>query len=404
MSVWGWFKNIFGSGALNNPDKGTQSSNPPPEPMPINVTDERAMQVSTVFACVRLIVQSGGTLPLGFYQRVPDGRIPLDEDHYLPQLLKYAPNNFMTGKEFRQAMLMSRVLWGNGYARIRWSGKRPVALIPLKPEQMEVIRGENGLIYRYSTSDGVTEYGQKDIFHLKGWGDGVTGLSVLGYARQALGLSVQADRSATNSIGGRTNAVLELDDYPTDEQKARLRDMYGSGKDTVEFNNNLAIIPGGMKYRAISIPPDDLQLLQSRQWQVTEICRFFGIPSVMVDGQGSSTAAWPASYEQQVLSFLTFTLKGYIEEFEDAITAALLSPSERKNTIIEHKVDGLLRTDSASRASYWSMALQNGWMTRNEVRIKENLPPMEGADELTAQINLAPVGELDRENANVEQN
>jgi len=396
MSWWNVFS--WGTGALTNPDTGAQYSGPMSNrsDADVAVTDERAMMISTVFACVRLLVQTGSTLPLGFYTRTPDGREPLDEGHYLCQLLKYQPNNLMTGKEFRQSLFTSRVLWGNAYAKIKWIGTRPVSLMPLKSEYMQVERSNGGLVYKYSTQDGVKEYAQKEILHLKGFGDGIMGLSALGYARQALGLSVSADRRAARSVNGNASAVLELDTFPTDAQKKQLREMYGDGRVTSEYKSDggLVIIPGGMKYKGVGMPPDDLQLLESRQFQVPEICRFFGVPAVMIDGNSGATSAWPASYEQQVLSFLTFTLRPYLEEWEDKIPATLLTGKERQSVIVEHKVEGLLRTDSAGRAEFLSKMVQNGLMTRNEGRMKENLARMEGADELTVQVNLTNLEDL----------
>ena len=401
MSMWGWFKGAFGGGALSNPDQGNQSSGPAGGRSDANVvvTDERAMMVSTVFACVRLLVQTGATLPLGFYTRTTDGRDPLKQDHYLCQLLKYSPNNFMTAKEFRQALWTQRVLWGNGYAKIKWIGNRPVSLTPLKPEFMSVKRGDDGLIYDYSTQAGVKTYAQRDIFHLKGFSaDGIMGMSALAYARQSLGLSVSADRSAAKSINGQANAVLELDEIPTSAQTEQLRGLYGADANTNEFKDGLMILPGGMKYRGVSMPPDDLQLLESRQFQVPEICRFFGVPAVMVDGAAGATAAWPASYEQQVLSFLTFGLKPYLEEWEDKVPASLLTGQDRQAIIVEHSVEGLLRTDSAGRAEFYSKMVQNGLLSRNEIRIKENLPRVEGADELTVQVNMTNLEDLPQVN------
>jgi len=410
MSWWSVFTGAFRGGALQNPDKGNQVSGPQGGSSDANVTvtDERAMMVSTVFACVRLLVQTGATLPLAFYTRTADGREPLDANHYLCQLLKYRPNNLMTAKEFRQALWTQRVLWGNGYAKIKWAGKRPLSMVPLKPEFMQVERSNDGLVYKYSTQEGVIIYPAKDIFHLKGWSaDGIMGISALGYARQALGLSVSADRSAAKSINGKANAVLELDTFPTADQKKDLRRMYGAGQKTSEFQSDggLMIVPGGMKYRDVSMPPDDLQLLESRQFQVPEICRFFGVPAVMIDGNAGATAAWPASYEQQVLSFLTFTLKPYLEEWEDKIPATLLSGDDRQTVFTEHNVEGLLRTDSAGRAEFLSKMVANGLMTRNEGRKKENLPPKDGADELTVQVNMTNLEDLPLVNqgtANVE--
>ena len=123
---------------------------------------------------------------------------------------------------------------------------------------------------------------------------------------------------------------------------------------------------------------------------------------LLTDG---SLAAWPASYEQQVLSFLTFTLKPYLEEWEDKIPATLLSGDDRQTVFTEHNVEGLLRTDSAGRAEFLSKMVANGLMTRNEGRKKENLPPKDGADELTVQVNMTNLEDLPLVNqgtANVE--
>lgn len=396
MSWWNWFGGAFGGGSLQNADTGEQHTRPAARKSAANVavSDERSLMVSTVFACVRVLVQSGATLPLGFYTRTPDGREPLHEDHHLWELLKYKPNDLMTALEFRQAMWTQRVLWGNAYAHIKWMGKRPTSLMPLKPEYMKVIREDTAVIYRYNTGNGAIDFAQKEIFHLKGFGsDGITGFSAIGYMREVLGLSVSADQSAAKSINGQANATLELDDFPTDAQKEQLRGMYGVDADTVEFQDGLMIIPGGMKYKAIGIPPDNLQLLQSRQWQVSEVCRFFGVPVIMVDGSIGSTAAFPASHEQQVLQFKTFTMAGYLKEWENTIPDSLLVGKEQRTIIAEHNIEGLLRADSTARANFYSQALQNGWLTINEIRKLENLPKFDDpeADKPRVQLNLAPI-------------
>jgi len=396
MTFWSWIGGVFGGGALQNADTGEQHTRPPSRKSAANITvsDERALMVSTVFACVRILVQSGATLPLGFYTRTPDGRETLSEDHYLYELLKYKPNDIMTAKEFRQALWTQRVLWGNGYAHIKWTGNRPTSLMPLKPEYMKVIRDGKELIYRYNTGGGAVDFPQKEIFHLKGFGsDGVTGLSALGFMREVLGLSVSADQSAAKSVNGNANSVLELDDFPTDAQKLQLRSMYGADADTIEFKDGMMIIPGGMKYRIVDVDPNKLQLLESRQFQVAEVCRFFGVPVVMVDGAVGATAAWPASYEQQVLAFQTFTLAPYLNEWEDVIPDSLLVGKEQRTIIAEHNIQGFLRADSTARSNFFSQALQNGWMTINEIRKLENLPKSDDveADKLRVQLNLAPI-------------
>ena len=393
MRWFGWFRGAaYQGGALSNSDTGEQQNRPEPRTTAsgVSVTDERAMSVSTVFACTRLITQPCSTLPLGFYERTETGRKPLSEDHYLIRLLKYKPNNFMNALEFRSAMFSSRVLWGNAYAKIERNGAGiPMSLLPMKPEHMGVVREDSRLVYRYSTDDGVKEYQQDEIFHLRGWStDGIQGMSPLGFARHSLGLSVTAENTAGKRIGGQASSVLETDDIPTDSQREKLRELYGAGNVTNEYQSdgNMMIVPGGMKYRVISMNPDDLQLLESRQFSVLELARFFGVPSVMIDGSGGSTASWPASYEQQQQSFLTYTLSTYLSEFEKKVTDSLIPKSDMRKIYVEHKVDGLLRSDSAGRSAFYAGALgntqQDGFMSVAEVRQKENLPFVAGTEEL----------------------
>ena len=395
MSWWTSWGGVYRGGALQNPDTGAQKPGPQSGSSDANVTvtDERAMGISVVFACTRLLVQSMSTLPLNFYRGEQQDREILERSHYLWDLLKYRPNNFMTALELRQAMTAGRVLWGNSYSKIKWMGDRPVSLVPLKPEFMSVYRTTTGLEYHYRTDNGVKKYSQKDIWHWKGWSaDGIMGVSVLSYARNVLGLSLSADRKAARTVNGNPSAVLEMDSFPTDAQKAQLRDLYGAGNVRSEYQSDggLMITPGGMKYKGISIPPDVLQLLESRQFQVPEFARFMGVPSVLIDGSVGATAAWPASYEQQMQMFLQHGLDPYLVEFEKTIPDSLTLGADKKDITAEHSLEGLLRADSAGRAEFYGSGLQNGWMTVNEVRRLENLPPKPGGDELRVQMNMAP--------------
>ena len=219
----------FGAGGLANKEKGRQSSGAETRSTEANivVTDERAMAVSAVFACVRILVQAGATLPLHVYRRTPDGREQVD-DHPLSRLLTRRPNALMNAREFRQAMWVQRVLWGNAYALVTRNGEgTPVALMPLKPEYMSVDRKANSIEYIYSAEGGERKYSQEQILHLRGFSpDGVIGLSPLSYARQSLGISVSADRYASRSFTGRPNGVLTVEKFLTDDQRKQIRDLY----------------------------------------------------------------------------------------------------------------------------------------------------------------------------------
>lgn len=395
---------LFRRGGLDNPDEGMQSagSRALDSDDQLDVEDDRAMSISAVWGCARLITQSMATMPLGVYEKDADGdRKPVSTDHYLRRLLTSKPNPSMNAKELRTALTLQRVLWGNAFAAItRDALGRPVALRPVNPAAVRIERRGDDLEFVYTTSTGrpTTWYNRggelPQVFHWRGLTiDGFTGLSPLAYARHALGLSVATDRQAMKAFTGRPMGVMQSDREYTQDQAVQLRKLYDRIGSSAVSDGKWWLIPPGFKYSPIGIPPDDLQMLDSRKFQVSEICRFYGVPGALMDAGGESSANWPSSYEQQQLQFLTFTLKAYLEEFEEKVSEALVLPKDR-NVYAEHNVEGFLRTDSGARANYYSTMVQNGIMTRNEVRRKENLQPLDGLDEATIQLNLAPAGQL----------
>jgi HK97 family phage portal protein len=404
MNLFSKILTAFGVGGLANTETGAQYSGPASRGTEtgITVSDERAMQVSAVWSCARLITETVGSLPLGLYERKGDSREPLPRDHYLYQLLRVSPNQYMNPQEFREAMTLQLVLWGNAYGLIDRIGNRPVSVIPLKPEHMTVVRDETGLTYHYATTTGVVVYTARSIFHLKGFSvDGIVGLSPLAYARQVMGVTVAADKYASKSFanGGRPTGVITVSEFLNKEQREKVQDIYEGVVESVEDNlARVRVLEGGMKYEPISIPPDDMQMLQSRQFQLGEIARIFRIPSHLINDSEKATA-WGSGIEQLNIGFLQYTLRPYLTRWEGTIDSSLVQVKDRSSVVVEHNVEGLLRADSAARSEFYSKMAQNGLMTRNEIRKKENLPSMVGGDDLTVQVNLTPVQDLEKDNA-----
>lgn len=387
---------------LSNPSTGVQNSGPVSlSAEAVDISDERALQLSAVWSCVRLISETVSYLPLGLYKRGEAGRTELSLDHPLSVLLKRTPNQAMTDVEFREAMTTQLVLWGNAYARIGWSGprqdSRPVSLTPLRPGHMDVIRQSDGtVVYHYTTEEGTDVYSPRSIMHLKGFSaEGIIGFSPLALARHSLGLTVAAEQYSAGAFrnGGRPIGTLNFDQFLTAEQRATALKMYENITSGALNNAKSWVLEGGVKYDPIGIPPDDLQMLDSRRFQIAEIARFFRVPSHLINDSEKSTS-WGSGIEQQNLGFLQYTLMPYLRRWETVIRKSLMTPMEKRTLIVEHNVEGLLRADSKTRAEFYSSATQNGWMTRKEVRSKENLPFIEGSDELTVQVNLTPLDEL----------
>jgi HK97 family phage portal protein len=393
----------FGIGSLSNQDTGKQvgytggaSTN-----TGISVTDDRAMQVSAVWACVQYITNSVVSLPLGFYEHKDDGRRIL-KNHALNDLFHLSPNQIMKPRDFRKAMTMQMCMWSNAYAEITWMGDRPVALTPLRPGRMTPhINDDGSLSYHYQMSQGVRVYSKKSIFHLKGFGsDGIVGLERSSYARETLGLSVSADTYAASQFanGGRSGGgYLMFDKFLTVEQREQARKLYEGMSETSFNKGKLWILEGGVDYKTDSLNPDTMQMIETRKMQLGEIARFFGVPEVLI-GAAGSTSAWPASFEQQLLSFLTFTLQDYIDEWEHTIKYSLIAPRDKHRYFADHDVTGFIKMDSQTRAAIQSTQVQNGLKTRNEIRKTNNDPVVEGGDDLTVQVNLTPIDELEKVN------
>lgn len=392
---------LFRLGSLSNPDEGYQLSSHPTTTTSagVSVTDERALKVSAVWACVQLIANSVASLPLGFYTRDGEDREPLERRHYLTDIFNVRPNPYMKPRDFRLAMTVQMAMWHNAYAEIVFSGERPVALMPLRPGRMTPHIGDNGdLTYHYSTEHGVKVYAKQSIFHLKGFGiDGIVGVDRSNYAREAYGLTVAAENFAAAQFanGGRPGGVIMFDKFLNAEQRAAARQLYEGISEGAINSNKLWVLEGGSKYDSLDFSADQMQMLGTRLQQMSEIARFFGVPEVMIGAGSNTSSAWPASFEQQILYFLNFTLQGYIDEWECAIADSLIPAGKQSSLFADHDVRGFIKMDSTSKANYLSRLVQNGLMTRNEGRRTLNLPTVEGGDELTVQTNLSNLEDLE---------
>lgn len=397
-----FWKRWLGFG-LWNPDRGPQPVQPVSGGMNssgVVLTDDRVMQVATAFACIRLIAQISAMLPLQVYRRGPDGSREEAPEYWLSKLLR-EPNPIMTGRDVRTAWGASLAGWGNAYNwKVNSASGKVVQLWPHKPAFMKVERPAlDRVIYRYTETGGrnvETEYQHDDVLHMKGFTlDGITGLSPLAQARQALGLAVAAEDFAGGYYrnGGKPSGVLMVDKLLTDEQADRLHKKYAGMGEGTGGANKLWVLEAFAKYQQITIPPEDAQMLQTRQHQVADIARFFGMPLFLLNETEKSTS-WGSGLEQQNLAFLAYCLQPYLNSIETGINRWLIPENERETYFAEHNVDGLLRADSKTRAELYKILVENGIMDRNEVRRKENLKPRPEAGQLTAQVNLAPLDKL----------
>ena len=362
------------------------------------VNAQTALQLATVWACIRLISETIATLPLLVYQRDAkgDGR-SVARNHALYAILHDSPNANMTAVEFWEAVVAQLCLWGNAYCLKSMSVGRLIALDPLRPDLMTVrLTREGALRYCYSDPKGYVEYSEEQIFHLKGFGvDGLIGLSPVTYARNCFGAAMAADEASGKVFanGMRAGGALTMPGVLNPGQRDQVRDSLALQLAGTANTGKLMVLEGGATYAPLSINPDDAQMLETRAFNIEEICRWFRVPPFMI-GHSEKSTSWGTGLEQQMIGFLTFALRPYLTRIEQGIKKSLLPPAERATIFAEYSLEGLMRADSAGRAALYASAAQNGWMTRNEIRELENRPPKEGGDELTVQSNLIPISLL----------
>ena len=362
-----------------------------------NVTVDAAMQLSTVWACVRLISETVATLPLMLYRTDANDARTVAADDPLYGLIHSAPNADNTAVEFWEGVTLSLCLWGNAYALKEMAGKRLVALTPLQADAMVVARSASGAIeYRYTDKKGRKVFREDQILHVRGFGgSGDMGLSPISFARQSIGAAMATDELTGSMFknGARPSGVLTVDNNGvlTPEQRQQFQENIVAPFMGSDKAGGIMVLEAGVKWQSVTMTPEDSQFLQTREFQVEEICRWFRVPPFMV-GHTQKSTSWGTGLEQQLIAFLTFALKPYLARIEQAISRSLIPPEMRASLKPEFKVEGLLRTDSAARSAFYALMVQNGIMTRNEVRRLENLPPLPGGDELTVQSQNVPLG------------
>lgn len=364
----------------------------------VPVTTEGAMRIAAVYACVRILAGIIASLPLMVYQRTPAGRRRAD-DHDLYPLLHDAPNPEMTSYQWRESVKAGELLWGNGYSRIDYDRRGRVrALWPLPPQTVTPRREADGQIVYDVEADGQTvRLPSWRVLHFAGLGfDGLVGRSRVALFREGLGLAVAAERhgAAFFGSGARPSVVLEHP-LPLKRQAVEaIRQMWRDDHGGPENFQSVAVLSEGMRLHEFAIPHDDAQFLETRQFQVAEIARMFGVPLWMLNEHTKDTS-WGSGIEQQFLAFLAVTLVPELRRWEQALTTKLLSNSERAaGYYCEANVDGLLRGDAAARANYLKTMREIGVYSVDDVRALLNEPKIggEAGAERIRPANFVPIG------------
>jgi HK97 family phage portal protein len=362
------------------------------------VTQDTTLQLSTAWRCVRLRSRVLGSLPMQVHERLPDGGTKPNKDHWLYKIVHESPNADQSAAEFWGGMVACIDLWGNAYARVDRTGDRVTALTPLRPDLMHVYRQNGARRYRYSGKEGEKNYAEADVLHLRGFTlGGDVGLSAVSYGRHTMGLALASDETASKTFanGLQVSGFVKMlaGTKITAAQRLELVELFARFAGSSSSGKVMPLDPG-MEFVPLNMSPADAQLLESRGFNVEEICRWFDVPPILVGHAGPGQTMWGSGVEQIMLGWLTLDLNPFLKGIEQAVAKQLLSPVERLKYFPEYNREALLEADSAAKAAFLSSMVQNGLMTRNEGRAKLNQSKVAGADALTVQSNLLPLDKL----------
>lgn len=348
------------------------------------VTPERATGVAAVHACVQLIAESIATLPLAPYRRLEDGDRMIDKDHSLYRVLSVQANQVQTATEFREQLLASVLLTGNGYAQKVYDTRGALReLVPLHPGYVTPEKLVNGRVrYRISDPLGGTEtLTQDEVLHVRYRSrDGFTGLSPITIARETIGiaLSHQSYEGSFWANGAKPSGVLKMDNFLSPEQRKQLKGTWSEAYSGVANSGKLVVLEAGMDYKPLSVNHEDAQFVESRRLTLEDIFRIFRVPP---PAAGDLSRATYSNISELSRWLVVHTLRPWCVRLEQSFTLQLLSEDGRQTHFIEHNAEGLLRGDTRERFESYKIGREMGWLSANEIRQRENLNRIEGGDE-----------------------
>ncbi len=354
----------------------------------MEVNEQTALHVAAYFAGVRVICEDIAKLPMIVYREGPNGQRDRATDSPYWQLIHDRPNPSMTSQQFREYLTACAINRGNGYAlKVGMRGQPVQALVPLHPDNVTPeLQSDFSLAYRVRHLDGTEETLTRErVFHLPGLSlDGYLGVSVIEYARQTLGNIQAANRHAGTFFGNGLHAsgLLSVPDAP--QATLDMIKEQVEAKASGEKSNSLLVVNKAMTYTPVSINAKDSQFLESRTFEVLEVCRWLRLKPHKI---AELTRATFSNIEQESQEHVTDTLMPWGQRWQDAFNQQVLDGSGYSAELL---YDALLRGTTYERYQAYQLAGGGNapFMTRNEIRRRENLPPLEGLDEMLVPMNM----------------
>lgn len=353
--------------------------------------NNKAMLLSAVYRCVEVISDSIAQLPCEPYRIDSDGCKIKFTKHPTYNLLNREPNQNMSKFTFMKTMVVSMLLTGNAYALIERDERgNAKALYYIPTELVTILKPQtitDTISYSITGMKNVVE--DCNMIHILNFtSDGYEGISTLAYARKTLGLAMDAEANAEGFFKGGANVagILKCNSPLASKQKESLKSSWNSAfNGSTGTPNGVAVLDADLDFQSVTVNPSDAQLLETRQFNVIDICRFFGVSPVKAFDLSKSSYN---TIEQMQLAFLTDTLQPLLEKIECEFQRKLYKPSEKDNITVRFSTAPLLRADKQSQANYYNTLFQMGVMTINEIRRELDLPHLENGDTSFVQVNV----------------
>lgn len=360
----------------------------------VNVNEFTALQMSAVYACIRVLSETLAQLPLNVYRRIDTGS-EIDRKHHLHNVLHNTPNPWMTSFTWRNTVHAHVCGWGNGYSFIiRDQRGQPRALLPLLPDRTHPQLINNVLTYRTEIGNRLYEAEPADIIHIPGLAfDGLVGQSPIALHREAIGLGQAAQTfgarlfgcgSLLSGILTHPNRLKRKSDNPNEPSPVeKLRRQFQGLYSGLENSAKVAVLEDGMDFKTVGVPPEDAQFLQTRKFQIADIGRIFNVPSHMINDLDKATFN---NISELSLGYIRYTMTPWVIRWEQELNRKLFPHSN--SHYIKFNLQGLLRGTIGERSDYYKTAIEYGWLSRNEVRELEELNRVDGLDEYLQPLNM----------------
>jgi len=362
----------------------------------ISIDEETALEWTALGAAIRILSQTVAQLPLFVFQRREDGGKDPVRDHPVYGLLHDSPNPEITAFDWRGMIVTHGVLWGNHYAeQVRSAGGELDAIWGINPDRVTVDRGRGGgIVYVVSNPGGGSRVvPASKMLHIPGFmTDGLLGRAMVDDHRQSIGLGLITEKYAARFFGNDASpgGVLRHPETLGAEAQARLKTSWESAHRGADNAHRVAVLEEGMEWQQVTIDNERAQFLELRQFQLNEVSRIVtGVPPHLY---GDLTRSTFSNIEQQSIEYLLYGLTPWLKRIEQRMNMQLFTDAERAaGLFVEHRVDGLLRGDSAARSQYYTSMWNMGVFSINEIRALENMSPIDEGDMRFVRLDTVPL-------------